>query len=161
LRNWKPFAHFVLLLAAAACNDRSVVANDNLVGGDDGTGDQPPDAPRMVVPDAPPPMPDAFTCSPDDEYHGRCVCTAETCVPGSMRWCDSVLTCAWGQQTCGPDGAWGKCAEVMTKPAGCTVVNYDIGCCIRSGDCCESRDPGNNGTSLGTCPGLVQECHPL
>jgi hypothetical protein len=67
------------------------------------------------------------------------------CVPGVVRWCDTPEACAWGKQTCTPDGAWGACIETDDRPGDCAVEifgwldpTYDTDCCISTGECCQN-----------------------
>ncbi len=86
-----------------------------------------------------------------------CTCTAETCDPGTTRWCDGPQYCDWGQQTCGPDHKWGTCREVNQHPAGCNPSLYNEVCCENAGGCCEGVF---DHASYGNCPGVVKTCHP-
>jgi len=85
-----------------------------------------------------------------------CTCTAETCDPGTVRWCDGPQYCDWGQQTCGPDRKWGVCREVNQHPAGCDPFLYNEVCCENAGGCCEGQV---DHMSYGNCPGVVKTCH--
>jgi len=118
-----------------------------------------PDA-HAAPPDAHQAVPDAFVCTPEMEAHGTCVCTAETCTPGTTRWCDGPQYCDWGIQTCGPDGSFGACIESTVHPDGCDPRAYSVDCCLASGGCCQTLDPRQNGTSVGTCPGVTTTCSP-
>jgi hypothetical protein len=141
-----------LCATLVGCADRTLSNLDEL-----GNGGNQPDASVAPSPDAPPGT--VASCTPLQEWKGTCVCTAETCAPGSTRWCDGPVYCDWGVQTCGPDGAWGTCVESTVEPPGCNSRNYDIDCCLAADACCESIDPRESTTSLGNCPGLVQTCH--
>lgn len=71
---------------------------------------------------------------------------------GLTRWCDDVVYCNWGKQTCLPDGTWGPCHEVKQQPAVCPVPtktenNFDEDCCKRLGLCCA----WDNDTLVGSC----------
>jgi hypothetical protein len=83
---------------------------------------------------------------------GACVANAE-CVPGTTRWCDDPVFCAFGKQQCTSQGTWGKCVEVSDAPAGCDCDMYDQGCCVAAGECCQSED--DNSQSVGNCGGIV------
>jgi hypothetical protein len=95
----------------------------------------------------------------DDDCDGLVDCADEDCgecVPGTTRYCDEPVYCAWGQQTCGPDGRWGKCTEVPT-PSGCEGFFgfdnfYDQDCCVAHGFCCQAY-PANQ--SVGNCQGVA------
>ena len=76
------------------------------------------------------------------------------CVPGATRWCDEPVYCAWGQQTCAPDGTWGSCVEVNLKPTGCTSDGYDSGCCVTAGECCQDSSVAG-GPSIGNCSAII------
>jgi len=85
-----------------------------------------------------------------------CACTAETCQPGTTRWCDGPQYCDWGQETCGPDHKWGACREVNQHPAGCDPFLYNEVCCENAGGCCEGIV---DHMSYGNCPGVVKTCY--
>jgi hypothetical protein len=88
-------------------------------------------------------------------------CAAQ-CVPGALRWCDEPVYCNWGQQTCGPNGRWGTCAEVTTRPGNCRGSSYDPQCCVNAGACCQdlfglSGQPGG-GLPAGGFPSCFPFC---
>lgn len=110
----------------------------------------------------------ACTCEPvetkcgdgvDDDCDGKVDCSDDECpkcVPGSMRYCDEPVFCAWGIQTCGPDGRWGNCTETQPPP-GCESFlpfgsTYDGDCCVAQGYCCQAY-PADN--SVGDCAGIA------
>jgi hypothetical protein len=80
-----------------------------------------------------------------------------TCTPGASRYCDSWVLCAWGIETCRPDGTWSACMETA-PPADCTTPGggneYDEQCCARGNRCCETGLSG----SIGNCAG-VETCN--
>ncbi len=84
--------------------------------------------------------------TPGDDCGGECV-------PGTSRWCDTPIACAWGKQDCAPDGSWGACREVLERPAGCFGFFYDRDCCVDSGACCQNFPVDD--TSVGSCSGIV------
>ncbi len=95
----------------------------------------------------------------DDDCDGVVDCADEDCpkcVPGASRYCDEPVYCAWGMQTCGPDGRWGNCIEVPA-PQGCEGFFgfdgfYDEECCVAQGLCCQAY-PADN--SVGNCNGVA------
>jgi hypothetical protein len=97
----------------------------------------------------------------DDDCDGKLDCTDDDCPkcsPGAVRYCDEPVFCAWGLQTCGPDGRWGACTETQ-PPAGCEGIfpgfpaTYDLDCCLAQGYCCQQY-PAD--TSVGDCAGIAQ-----
>jgi hypothetical protein len=97
-----------------------------------------------------------------DAAGGVAVCTGQ-CLPGTSRWCDDPIYCNWGKQTCAPNGMWGACVEVPQAPAGCGGSQYDQGCCVAAGQCCQQFDYGpfgnpGGGASVGNCAGISQGC---
>lgn len=97
----------------------------------------------------------------DDDCDGLLDCSDQDCpkcFPGAMRYCDEPVFCAWGIQTCGPDGHWGACTETQ-PPAGCEEffpgfpATYDLDCCVAQGFCCQAY-PAD--TSVGDCAGKAQ-----
>jgi hypothetical protein len=73
-----------------------------------------------------------------------------------MSYCDEPVFCAWGIQTCGPDGRWGNCTETQAPP-GCESFfpfgnTYDGECCVAQGYCCQAY-PAD--TSVGDCGGIA------
>jgi hypothetical protein len=83
---------------------------------------------------------------------GHCNC----CVPGTWRWCDEMVYCAWGRQQCLPDGHWGGCLETSERPPGCEGHVYDLACCVDSGACCQVS--AFQPYSLGNCEGIIVPC---
>src|SRR5258706_611724 len=81
--------------------------------------------------------------------------TDDACKSGSNRWCDEPIYCAWGQQTCGPDGAWGACVEVTSKPPGCDTDAYNPDCCVAAGQCCQAYNLPDPQASVGNCAGII------
>jgi hypothetical protein len=76
------------------------------------------------------------------------------CFPNSVRWCDTPIGCEWGQQTCMPDGSWGKCNETPLRPAGCNNpgdATYDQACCLSAGQCCQDYEGLDENKSIGKC----------
>jgi hypothetical protein len=76
------------------------------------------------------------------------------CFAGAVRWCDTPVGCDWGQQTCMPDGNWGKCNETALRPTGCNNPNdstYDQNCCLQSGSCCQDYEGPDENKSKGKC----------
>jgi hypothetical protein len=87
-----------------------------------------------------------------------CECT-ETCTPGAVRWCDEEVYCAWGKQTCGPDGNWGACVETTSRPSGCGGERwYDVDCCVAAGQCCQAMTPLPKPYSVGNCLPVEVSC---
>jgi hypothetical protein len=105
---------------------------------------------------------DGKTDCEDDECwsHKSCTCT-ERCTPGAWRWCDEEKYCAWGKQTCGPDGRWGTCVETTARPNGCSGKRfYDEDCCVDAGGCCQAMHLLTPQVySVGTCQPVVVTCH--
>jgi len=94
----------------------------------------------------------------DDCYDDLLACTCvKQCPPGSTRWCDTPTYCAWGQQTCNPDGTWGTCVESPVIPFPCSGPYYDPLCCVLAGQCCQAY-PSND--SIGDCPPGELVCEP-
>jgi len=91
-------------------------------------------------------------CESAEVPEGHCNC----CVPGTWRWCDEIMYCAWGTQQCLPDGQWGACIETSERPAGCEGHVYDLACCFDSGACCQVS--AFQPYSLGDCGGIVTPC---
>src|SRR5262249_25733154 len=139
----------------------------------------PPDA-HLVPPDARPLPPDARpACVPtssiefctdgiDNDCNGLtdcddpqckdtafCTCKDVACEPGTPRYCDEAKFCHWGNQTCGPDHAWGACVETNQHPAGCNFTLYNSLCCEEAGACCEDVFDHH---SIGNCPSVTQTC---
>jgi hypothetical protein len=83
---------------------------------------------------------------------GHCNC----CVPGTWRWCDEMVYCAWGRQQCLPDGQWGGCLETSERPPGCEGWIYDLACCFDSGGCCQLSP--YQPFSVGNCEGIITPC---
>ena len=97
----------------------------------------------------------------------------ETCVPGTLRWCDGLEYCGWGQMTCKPDGTWptrninGRllydCTELPTGARPNTLCAcYHF---YYNGECCERPDcvvPDNKAPQV--CPQsagqLCDYCNP-
>lgn len=105
----------------------------------------------------------------------RCACE-ERCVPGTERYCDEPMFCAWGLQRCGPDGRWGACTETDRIPEDCVEelpvplpfpmpTTYDPECCVRAGQCCQNYgyDPSRHiDDSVGNCAGRTERvCLPI
>jgi len=86
---------------------------------------------------------------PDDGCGGECI-------PGTSRWCDTPIACAWGKQDCTADKRWGACREVLSRPPGCSGIFYDRECCIDSGSCCQNFPIDDS--SVGTCTDIIPEC---
>jgi len=87
----------------------------------------------------------------------NCTCT-KMCPPGSQRWCDEPAYCAWGSQTCNPDGSWGACHESAVIPFPCSGPYYSTLCCLLTGGCCQNF-PFDD--SVGNCPGMEIICDPI
>lgn len=78
------------------------------------------------------------------------------CVPGTHRWCDTPSFCAWGTQTCRPDGQWGTCSETSSRPLGCSTYYFSLSCCLSAGACCQNYP--RDDSSVGNCDGIAQVC---
>jgi hypothetical protein len=96
------------------------------------------------------------SCDAVDPCH---VCT-QLCAPGATRWCSASTSTdlppnlgSWGQQSCSADGTWNACAQVTTKPPGCTSWDLFSGlCCSLSGQCCEQFDSESSDPISVHCP---------
>lgn len=110
---------------------------------DDGYDD---DCDGMIDCDDPDCATAAVCDTPDDGCGGECI-------PGTARWCDTPIACAWGKQTCDADGRWGACREVLERPRGCSGFFYDRECCVDAGACCQNFPIDD--TSVGSCTGIV------
>jgi hypothetical protein len=90
-----------------------------------------------------------------------CACQ-QLCAAGATRWCDFGYSIdgdgnssggTWGQQQCGVDGTWAACASVAAGPSGCaSASDFDQGCCISSGECCEAFDDEGSDPISVNCP---------
>lgn len=96
-----------------------------------------------------------------------------TCLPGTLRWCDGLQYCGWGQVTCGADGTWPTkelngelmldCVELSSgrRPntvCGCYHFYYNPDCCERP-DCMVPQ--GTSGQLCGKSGGgLCSYCNP-
>jgi hypothetical protein len=138
--------------------DGGFPGSDGGLPGTDGGGNRdtgtgiPPGTMDSGVP-GPSPTPDAgVDVRPDSLLPPRpptCVC-----IPSSSRWCDTPERCAWGLQTCLPDGRWGRCVETSLRPRGCSSYFYDRACCIRSGACCQNFP--TNDDNVGMCMSVLR-----
>ena len=83
-----------------------------------------------------------------------CTCI-KMCPPGSVRWCDEPAYCAWGKQSCNPDGTWGACVETNERPFPCSGATYSPACCVLAGQCCQAFPLDD---SIGDCPPMEIVC---
>lgn len=142
-------------------------------GGTAGAATGPSD-PEIMPPEIrPPAKPDAAVPPPDlappvdsvpAPTPGVCSClgcdkSCECCVPGTTRYCDTPISCMWGQQSCSPQGHWQACKETKAIPAKCKGAGniYDPACCVREGLCCQNFGllPGDPNRSVGKCEGTL------
>ena len=100
-----------------------------------------------------------FVCSPGGgdpgsgggDYGDHCddtpdvPCYGCACIPGTERDCHVPGPCTWGKSVCQTDGTWGACEETSDIPPACDPIggsteDYDVGCCVAAGHCCENLD---------------------
>ena len=142
---------------------------------------------RPKGPEDTPPGGGHFACAKGSEFNGT-VCVkvptppvppglypkpGDKCVPGTMRWCDGLQYCGWGQATCLPNGTWpttkvdGKVMlDCQELPDGrrpntkCACYHFYF-----NGDCCERPDcmipKGSKGQICAKSKGkLCDYCNP-
>jgi hypothetical protein len=79
--------------------------------------------------------------------------------PGAVRWPDEEVDCAWGKQSCTPDGRRGACVETTARPSGCSGERwYDVDCCVAAGQCCQAMTPLPKPYSVGNCLPVEVSC---